>query len=398
MPSIYERLTAFNNNRLPDMVKLKYKTMSANPFSFFRGTCHLFYEDLSKSDNFPVSPLTWICGDLHLENFGSFKGDDHQVYFDLNDFDEALLAPAAWELARLVTSIFIAFDNLCLKEEEALQIAQNYLKTYSASLSNGKAICLDPRTADGIVCTFLTAVEKRKQKELLKKRTIERKGKLTLLLDGRHFEIEKSLKKELNLFVDDWIKSSKYGHYDLKVLDIVFRLAGTGSIGVKRYLFLFKSQLLKNKYLFVDMKQAFASSVQPYLKIQQPQWGSEAERAIAIKERMQNVSPALLGASIFLNDPYILQQMQPTEDRINFLLIKDRYADLDLVTDDMAKLTASAQLRSSGRQGSAIADDLIDFGKNTDWQQSILKYGAQYAKRVKKDYAEFISGYKRGNY
>jgi len=398
MPSIYERLTAFNNNRLPDMVKLKYKTMSANPFSFFRGTCHLFYEDLSKSDNFPVSPLTWICGDLHLENFGSFKGDDHQVYFDLNDFDEALLAPAAWELARLVTSIFIAFDNLCLKEEEALQIAQNYLKTYSASLSNGKAICLDPRTADGIVCTFLTAVEKRKQKELLKKRTIERKGKLTLLLDGRHFEIEKSLKKELNLFVDDWIKSSKYGHYDLKVLDSVFRLAGTGSIGVKRYLFLFKSQLLKNKYLFVDMKQAFASSVQPYLKIQQPQWGSEAERAIAIKERMQNVSPALLGASIFLNDPYILQQMQPTEDRINFLLIKDRYADLDLVTDDMAKLTASAQLRSSGRQGSAIADDLIDFGKNTDWQQSILKYGAQYAKRVKKDYAEFISGYKRGNY
>jgi len=169
MPDIYERITAFNEHLLPEMVKLKYEAMAENVFRFYRGTCHLFYEDLAQNNNLPPSPLTWICGDLHLENFGSYKGNNGLVYFDLNDFDEGILAPANWELVRMLTSIFIAFDNLELEPLKALNMAQMFLKSYSANLVNGKTISIDPRTAGGIVCTFLTTVAKRKQKELLKK-------------------------------------------------------------------------------------------------------------------------------------------------------------------------------------------------------------------------------------
>ncbi len=87
--------------------------MTENAFRFFRGTCHLFYEDLAAANGFPRCPLGgWICGDLHLENFGSFRSGNDQVYFDLNDFDEAALAPMTWEAVRLVTSIFIGFESL----------------------------------------------------------------------------------------------------------------------------------------------------------------------------------------------------------------------------------------------------------------------------------------------
>jgi uncharacterized protein (DUF2252 family) len=399
MSTIYERLTAFNKNRLPGMVKLKYKAMSANVFYFFRGTCHLFYEDLAAADALPHSPLTWICGDLHLENFGSFKGDDRQEYFDLNDFDEGLLAPAAWELVRMITSIFIAFNNLGFKEDEALKTVRMFLNIYSLNLTKGKAISIDHRTADGIVHTFLNAVEKRKQTELLKKRTQVKKGRLVLLRDSeRHFEIEKPLKKELVHFISNAIKNSRYGYYNFKVQDCIFRLAGTGSIGVKRYLFLLKSRDTKNKYLLLDMKQAFNSSLQPYIKIQQPAWGSEAERVFAIQERMQNVSPALMEVIVFKDEPYVLTQMQPTEDKMNFELIKNRYKDIDKVISDMAVLTASAQLRSSGRQGSAITDELITFGQNNQWQQALLEYAFKYTKQVNKDYKEFMTGYKEGVY
>src|SRR5271170_3294349 len=102
MPAIYERIQEFNAPLLPNMVKLKYKAMAENAFSFFRGTCHLFYQDLSQKNDLPPSPLAWLCGDLHLENFGSYKGDNKLVYFDLNDFDEGILAPANWELARVL--------------------------------------------------------------------------------------------------------------------------------------------------------------------------------------------------------------------------------------------------------------------------------------------------------
>ena len=399
MPTIAERIIAFNKGLLPDMVKLKYEAMTENIYRFYRGTCHLFYEDLSKVTDLPPSPATWICGDLHLENFGSYKADNRLVYFDLNDFDEALLAPCTWEIARMVTSIFIAFENLEIEEEKALNMARMLLKNYSAALAKGKALSIDPRTAKGIVCTFLTNVDKRKQKELLDKRTTSKKHKIWLSLDHeKHFKVEKHLRKELTEHVNEWIKTSSDGPYNFKVIDCVFRMAGTGSVGVKRYLFLLKSLNTKNKYLLLDMKEARTSSVLPYVPLKQPYWETEADRVIQVQQRMQYVSAALLGTTVFKGDSYVLQEMQPTEDRINFEVIKDRYRDIYQVIDDMAQLAASSQLRSSGRQGSAIADKLITHGWDNTWQEAVLDYSLKYAKKVKQDYKQYMKAYERGKF
>ena len=115
---------------------------------------------------------------------------------------------------------------------------------------------------------------------------------------------------------------------------------------------------------------------------------------MGVQQRMQNVSPSLLGATIFQGTPYVLQEMQPTEDSINFEQIKEQYRDIYHVIDDMAILTASAQLRSGGRQGSATIDEFIAYGQNTEWQEMVLQYAFKYAKQVKKDYKEFLKGYK----
>lgn len=402
MPTLYERLTAFNRNRLPDMLKLKYKAMSLNAFSFYRGTCHLFYQDLAAAPPLPPSPSVWICGDLHLENFGSFKGDDRQEYFDLNDFDEAQLAPANWEIARMTASIFVAFYSLGLKESEASKTARLFLDNYCDTLKNAKARVIDPRTAEGIVKAFLDKVQERKPKELLKKFRHGKKDKLELLRDdGRHIEVDKQLKNELSHFIEDTLQNSCYASHKYQVRDCVFRLAGTGSIGVRRYLFLLKSTNEKNKYLLLDMKQAMTSSLAPYVTIKQQVLASEAERVIAIQERAQNVSPALLMAVMFKDEAYVLKQMQPMEDKINFELLKDRYDEIDAVIRDMAVITASAQLRSGGRQGSAIADELIAWSQNNLQKggiDAVLKYALDYAGQVKKDYKEFMQGYKKGIY
>ena len=101
MHSSTQKIIDFNNDRLPEMLIWKYRFMRENMFRFFRGTCHLFYDDLSKAADFPQEPIAWISGDAHLENFGSFRADNGQVYFDLNDFDEAILALVPWEVVRL---------------------------------------------------------------------------------------------------------------------------------------------------------------------------------------------------------------------------------------------------------------------------------------------------------
>ncbi len=399
MSNLYERLIDFNKGRLPDMLKLKYEGMAEDIFRFFRGTCHLFYEDLSKVNDFPDSPLSWTCGDLHLENFGSYKGDNRLVYFDLDDFDEAILIPCLWEISRMVTSIFLAFENLDIEDKKAINMAQQFVRNYATKLANGKAISIDPRTAKGIVCDFLTKVETRKQKELLKKRATLKRHKLQLSLEHeKQFALKKPLRKELSAHINEWIKTSNDGPYNYKVMDCVFRMAGTGSVGVKRYLFLLKSLNTKNKYLLLDMKQAMPSSLQPYVTIKQPRWKTEADRVIQVQQRMQDVSPALLGTTIFKEDSYVLQQMQPTEDSIDFDAIKNNYRDIYQVIDDMALLTASSQLRSTGREGSAITDKLIAFGKNSNWHESLLNYAEKYAAQVKKDYIEYVKLYKEGKF
>jgi len=397
MNSVSKRILAFNQELLPEMVQLKYEAMAENAFRFYRGTCHLFYEDLAKANNLPPAPLAWICGDLHIENYGSYKGDNRLVYFDLNDFDEGLLAPANWELARMLTSIFVAFKALKIGEKEAERMARLFLKTYSATLSKGNTISIEPRTAKGIVCSFLEREANRKMQELLDKRTVMKKKRVVLSLDHkRHFAIPEALKIQLMDHITHWIANSSDGPYNYRVIDTVFRLAGTGSVGVKRYMFLLRNAKDKSQYLLLDMKQAKTSSVLPYSTVPQPVWDTEAERVVAIQQRMQNVLPALISVINFKGDSYVLQEMQATEDKIDFNVIKKRYRDIYQVIDDMATLAASAQLRSTGRQGSAIADELIAFGTQTDWHEPLIQYAENYAKRVKQDYKLYLSDFKAG--
>jgi uncharacterized protein (DUF2252 family) len=391
MSSLAERLKTFNEPLLPDMVQLKYEAMAENSFRYFRGTCHLFYENVAAGKPLPLSPLAWICGDLHLENFGSFRGENGLVYFDLNDFDEGLLAPAAYEVVRLVTSIFIAFDTLKIEPEKALNMAQLYVRNYCHTLQTAKAISIDPRIAKGILCDFLKRAGHHTEKDILRKRTISKKKRIMLSLeDERHFKLEKNLRKDLREHIDEWIATSSDGPYNFEVIGSVFRLAGTGSVGVKRYLFLLKSTNTKNKYLLLDMKQSRPSSVLPYTQVQQLAWANDAERITAIQRRMQNVPSALLSTTIFRGEPYVIQELQPVKDAIKFKLLADDYRGMYEVISAMGELTASAQLRSSGFQGSGNMDDLVAFGKDESWQEPLISYAQAYALKVKKDHRAFL--------
>ena len=85
-------------------------------------------------------------------------------------------------------------------------MARLFLKSYSSTLCRAKALSIEPRTAKGIVCQFLTEAENSKAKDLLEKRTVKKRKKLVLSMkDERHFKIDKKLKQELYAHVTTWI-------------------------------------------------------------------------------------------------------------------------------------------------------------------------------------------------
>jgi uncharacterized protein (DUF2252 family) len=98
------RIKKYNQHRDHNFLALKYLAMYQDEYRFFRATAHLFFEDIPSNSFLHKAPAVWICGDLHLENFGSYKGDNRVAYFNINDFDESVLASPLLDIARFLTS------------------------------------------------------------------------------------------------------------------------------------------------------------------------------------------------------------------------------------------------------------------------------------------------------
>lgn len=395
--AVSQRIKTFNAFIAPERVQVKHAVMAENPYRFFRGTCHLFYEDLCRQKIFPhATPHVWGCGDLHLENFGSYKGRNGYVYFDQNDFDEAMLLPATWEVVRMVTGIVVAFRALNVTEEKLRAWARLFVTAYCKRLVSGKAKHIEARLAKGIVREFLERADRRTDKELLRKLTAKSKNRFALFTNEEH-GLEDDKKSLLLSCLNHWLPAAPgkvlCGY---KAIDAGERTAGTGSIGVKRYRVLLQDTSDKNNLLLLDVKEAKPSALGPYNPVPQRQWASEAERVVAIQSRSQYAVTAQLNAIEFNGASYTVQELQPEEDKLDFTVVVRHDKDALRVIKDMAMLTASAQLRSAGRQGSAIADELITFANDAVWQEQVMQYAVDYAEQVNADYNAFLRDYRSG--
>ncbi len=89
-----------------DDAQAKFDKLDASLYSFFRGTCLLFYRDIAGEDAWMPTVLT--LGDVHPENFGVMPSADDVPIFGVNDFDEAFYAPFTWDLKRGAVGFMIA--------------------------------------------------------------------------------------------------------------------------------------------------------------------------------------------------------------------------------------------------------------------------------------------------
>ncbi len=389
-PDVVERIQQFNQGRDPDLLKLKYQAMAKDAFVFLRGTCHLFYQDLPTTGIFQNAPPVWICGDLHLQNFGTFKGDDRLVYFDVNDFDEAILAPCTWEIARMLTSILVGTQTFDTRTEDAQQLCTHFLETYIAELKTGKSRTIHGSLATGLVKELLENLKQRQRKDFLNERT-ELKGKQRKLklAPNKVTAVSDTERQAITALINTW--ASHQANPDFyTVLDVAHRVAGTGSLGVDRYVILVAGNGSPHSNYLLDLKAALPSSLQPYVQIPQPTWQHEADRVTAIQYRCQESPPALLNPLVLGVQSFVLRELQPTADRVNLAAGQGKVKRLQKVLKTMAEVTAWGQFRSSGRQGSAIADQLMAFAADSgQWHPALLEYARSYAVQVEKDFQTF---------
>jgi uncharacterized protein (DUF2252 family) len=396
MNNLVDSILNYNAGREPERLALKHQAMRQDAFAFMRGTCHLYYQDWPAADKqLNNAPLGWICGDLHLENLGCYKGDNRLVYFDLNDFDEAILAPISWELGRWMTSIMVAAKSLQLSKRDAVKLCQIGLDSYSAALEAGKARWLERETAKGMIRDLLNPLTLRNRKTFLDSRTKLRNGKRSIKIDGkRALALEPQEKAEVIAFVKQYAKQQPNPAF-YRPLDASRRIAGTGSLGIKRYAILVEGHGSPDTNYLLDLKEAIPGALQPYVTHKQPKWESEAHRVAGVQRRAQAISPAFLAPVVFQDRPFVFKGLQPSSDRLALEKWNGKIKRLEQVIHSMGAVVAWSHLRSGGHAGSAIADEWMVFGKQRDWQTPLLTYAINYAAKIEADWKKYAKEYDR---
>lgn len=398
--SVVEEILRFNRGRDPRRLALKYKAMRKNAFAFLRGTCHLFYADLPQDAVLSKAPITWICGDLHLENFGSYKGDNRLTYFDLNDFDEACLAPCTWELLRLLSSVLVGASTLNVNEPEALALCRCFLDAYRLNLIDGKPRWIERPLADGLVKDLLNELRGRDRGWFLDKRTKLKGGRRELRVDDKSkkaVETPPEERKKVIAFLKDFANEQKHARF-YKVLAVADRIAGTGSLGVKRYVVLVKGRGSPNGNFLLDIKEARPAAPCAYLNVPQPRWPNDAERVVTLQRCIQAIPPALLAPVKIGKTSFVLKELQPSEDRVNLTSWNGRLRRLEKVMKSMGELVAWGQLRASGWRGAVVREELSDLGKNTRWTKGLVELAVQRSRLVTKQWQDYRHAYDDGEF
>jgi uncharacterized protein (DUF2252 family) len=397
MSLLTDRIRLFNKGRLSVLLPYKYAAMRGNSFRFYRGSCHLFYEDFPQESPLITTPNAFLCGDLHMENFGIYMADDEKIYFDINDFDESLLGPVSWDICRLLTSLYLAAHNLGFTDKIGEKLNHTFIDTYTHALSTGHEKMAENGDWSKIPSEILKNPKQRDLQSIIKSLTEKEDGVRRFIADKiRLYPVDDHQRERAMKLLELWNHTNSEEDV-YRVIDIALRIAGTGSLGLERFIALLKSDGDGEKDI-VDIKIAKKSSALPYCTAKQPEWEIDAERIKKIQRRMQIRTIALLSSVKFGKESYVIKEIQPTLPKVNILLLKGKQDNFEKLVKEMARVLAWAQVRSSGWQGSASLDEMIAFANTKAWQKETLAYSHNYYLQTEKYYKEFVEEYDEGTF
>ncbi len=395
-PDTLELISAASVGSEPDLRLRKYAAMRLTPFSFMRGTCQLFYASLPHVVTLSGAPPAWLCGDLHVENFGTYKGDNRLTYFDVNDFDESALGPVTLDLVRFLASIRIGAAEWGVSAEDVDSLVQRSLVAYSTELSLGKPSWIERESARGTVKRLFAQVAGRSRSELLGRYTARKGKRRRLVLDGKHLlPIAPEERAGVEQMIGDIAEIAHDIEY-FRVMDVARRIAGIGSIGYPRYMVLVEGRGSPDRNVLIDIKMAHPSAIATLRAHGQPVWQDQGHRVVAVQRHSTVVAPAFLFATVWNNIGYCSREMQPQEDRVRLHDWEKQPKKIGEAIVLMASVAAWLHLRGAGWLGSAPIEQLTAFGRETSWREAVMELARDATVRTQQQYRDFSRAYDDG--
>ncbi|PPK92275.1 uncharacterized protein (DUF2252 family) [Kineococcus xinjiangensis] len=386
----------------------KFEKLAGSLFSFFRGTCLLFYRDMAGEDAW--MPTVLAAGDIHPENFGVVPNVDNVPIFGIDDYDEAYYAPFTWDLKRGSVGFLIAAHEVAgYGRSRRRRIVEHFVRGYVAAMNRYASEgleCLRQLRQDNsppLVADLLEGASSGGRARWLEKKYLDehRRG---FRADDRLVPVS-SRRQEFQEVIDRFVESNDVAVPDraagMRVKDVAERKGqGTASLGLTRYYVLIEGPCADGSDdILLELKQARRSALAGLVPPSDFEHDGHGER-IAHAHRVHLEHGDVFNGSV-------------EHEGLSFL-VRERSAfrdDIDL--DDLSKsqwleyaeicgrVVAHAHATSGG--GGQVDHDVAPavvaaIGLEDLFVDDIVRFAEESAQRVRRDHRDFLADHALGAY
>jgi uncharacterized protein (DUF2252 family) len=399
-------------DRVPELVPIRYGRMLASPFAFLRGSAIVMADDLSHtpSAGIPVQ----ACGDCHLANFGIFATPERNIVFDITDFDETLPGPWEWDVKRLAASFEVAGRHRDFGRAQRRLAVLAMLQSYRDRMSEFAAMrTLDVWYARIDARLLLEAVKEhskdmhRNAQKGVQKATgrdhLDAQSKLTEIVRGKRRFIpspptlervsiaadQDFIRRTLSDYSSTLLEDRRHVLGRFTVVDVAHKVVGVGSVGTRCFVVLLQGRDDHDPF-FLQVKEATASVLEPYLE--KCRHENHGQRVVEGQRLTQASSDIFLG--------WIRGR---GEERRDFYLRQLRdvkgSADLEIIQPSgllvYGQVCGHALARAHARSGDAA---LISgyVGSGDAFPDAIADFAYVYADQTERDHAALAAAVRSG--
>ncbi len=396
-----EILEESNQDRLQELVPIRYGRMLRSPFTFLRGSAALMAYDLATT---PGTGLrVQACGDCHLLNFGLFATPERNLVFDLNDFDETLPAPWEWDLKRLAVSFAVAGRDNQLPDVDSREAVLECTRAYRQRLREYSRMNplevwytrLDMETIIAMAPDEKVKKTRERLAEKARQRVVENLfPKIAGEVAGRRRLVDQPplLYHVTDAGFEERVREALAGYRqslsdERRVLldryhleDFALKVVGIGSVGTRCFIGLFFDE--EDHPLILQFKEQRRSVLEPYAG--KSHYDNQGQRVVMGQRLMQSSSDIFLGwlrgqrgHDFFVRQLRDMKMSAPVEE-VTAAQIKH-----------YAQLCGWTLARAHAKSGDATTISGY-LGKNDAFDEAIGAFSLAYADQTERDHAALV--------
>jgi uncharacterized protein (DUF2252 family) len=340
--------------RFPGIYERKLQRMAVSPHAYLRGTAPLFYGLLKRHAALERGPAGtgWLSGDAHVENFGVYRtasaraheaGKRGPVVFDVNDFDETIVGPWRYDVLRLLTSLILAGREMGADGRGSIERSRRLLESYVDAAFREQHLPEVPPS----VAQLITKVKRRSHADLLNRRTRVVQGGRVFVRGDRYTQLSKRLQLLAGRAFERYARTIKVRGKltrPFEILDMAFRIAGTGSLGKLRIAVLTRGKGGRDGSWIFDMKEQDVPAPSVLLRVPASQ---PAERVITGLEASVRTPPRMTGKTMLDGLSMFTRRLAPQEDKLDLTRVGP--AELGVIAAYLGSVLGRAHRRGATR-------------------------------------------------